>query len=238
MADDLSNYKLQLQQVEVALLTDAENAELLKLKDDIEQLITLQKELIKTQEVEQRKYIEPSSSANAERTAYYKDQKIKAPLKIWKVGEKCMARDATNGQFYEATIEAITDDGDVSVIFDTYQNKGQTNVKDLKEYKVRVEVFPQNSNKRVRPNHKEYLKKKKLKKQQRLAELEEEREVEKNKWLQFNSKASKKQLVKTQSIFQSPDTVSGRVGVGTCGISGKQMTSFQTTRGDIHKKKN
>lgn len=35
MADDLSNYKLQLQQVEVALLTDPENSELLKLKDDI-----------------------------------------------------------------------------------------------------------------------------------------------------------------------------------------------------------
>lgn len=35
MADDLSNYKLQLQQVEVALLTDPDNAELLKLKDDI-----------------------------------------------------------------------------------------------------------------------------------------------------------------------------------------------------------
>ena len=35
MADDLSNYKLQLQQVEVALLTDPENSELLKLKEDI-----------------------------------------------------------------------------------------------------------------------------------------------------------------------------------------------------------
>lgn len=140
-------------------------------------------------------------------------------------------------RFYEATIESITDDGDCSVIFETYQNKGQSHVKELKEYKVRVEVFPQNSNKRVRPNHKEYLKKKKLKKQQRMAELEEEREVEKNKWLSFNNKASKK-MAKTQSIFQSPDTPAGRVGVGTCGISGKQMTSFQTTRGDIHKKKN
>jgi hypothetical protein len=35
MADDLSNYKLQLQQVEVALLSDSTNNELLKLKDDI-----------------------------------------------------------------------------------------------------------------------------------------------------------------------------------------------------------
>jgi survival of motor neuron-related-splicing factor 30 len=130
-------------------------------------------------------------------------------------------------RFYEATIESITDDGDVSVIFDTYQNKGQSHVKELKEYKVRVEVFPQNSNKRVRPNHKEYLKKKKLKKQARMAELEEERETEKNKWLQFNCKTSKKQMVKTHSIFQSPESVAGRVGVGTCGISGAGMTIAQ-----------
>lgn len=65
-----------------------------------------------------------------------------------------------------------------------------------------------------------------------MTELEEEREVEKNKWLQFNNKASKKQMVKTQSIFQSPE-VGGRVGVGTCGISGREMTTFQTTRYQI-----
>jgi survival of motor neuron-related-splicing factor 30 len=65
----------------------------------------------------------------------------------------------------------INDDGLATVIYDTYQNKGQSHVNELKEYKVRVEVFPQNSNKRVRPNHKEYLKKKKLKKQQRMTEV-------------------------------------------------------------------
>lgn len=99
MADDLSNYKLQLQQVEVALLTDPENEELLKLKDDIFQLIQLQQDLIATQENEQRKYVEPSSSAGAERAAYYRDQKAKnsTPLKIWKVGDKCMAK-WTDGQ--------------------------------------------------------------------------------------------------------------------------------------------
>ena len=64
----------------------------------IDQLVTLQKELIKTQEVDQRKYVEPSSSAGAERAAYYKDQKAKnQSLKIWKVGDKCMAKDV-NGQ--------------------------------------------------------------------------------------------------------------------------------------------
>lgn len=55
--------------------------------------------MIKATEGEQRKYIEPSSSAGADRAAYYKDQKNKSQsLKIWKVGDKCMAKDATNGQ--------------------------------------------------------------------------------------------------------------------------------------------
>lgn len=48
-----------------------------------------------------------------------------------------------------------------------------------------------------------------------LQQLEDMRESEKNKWLQFNSKTNKKQIVKQQSIFQSPDTPAGRVGVGT-----------------------
>ncbi|KAK9704381.1 hypothetical protein QE152_g28340 [Popillia japonica] len=60
-------------------------------------------------------------------------------------------------------------------------------------------------------NNKEYLKKKKAKKQQRFKELEEERETEKQKWLAFTTKAN---------------TVNGRVGIGTCGISGKPMTEF------------
>lgn len=35
---DLATYELQLQQVEVALTTDPENSELLKLKEDLEQV--------------------------------------------------------------------------------------------------------------------------------------------------------------------------------------------------------
>ncbi|KAG5678068.1 hypothetical protein PVAND_007770 [Polypedilum vanderplanki] len=242
MADELSNYKLQLQQVEVALLTDPDNAELLKLKEDIEQLIELQKDLIRTQEAESKKYIEPTIGPAATTSSnYYKEQKSKNPLKIWKVGDKCMARDATNGQYYEATIESISDDGDAQVIFDAYQNRGQSHVKDLKEYKVRVEVFSSaNSLKRskaARPNHKEYLKKKKLKKQARLTELEEEREKEKNKWLNFNNKTNKKSINKQQSIFQSPEF--GRVGIGTLKTNANDVplpNNFQASR-DIHKRK-
>lgn len=80
---------------------------------------------------------------------------------------------------------------------------------------------------RHRPNNKEYLKKKKQKKQQRSKELEEEREQDKNKWLSFTTKVEKKQgHNKIKSIFASPENVNGRVGVGTCGVSGNPMTKY------------
>lgn len=80
---------------------------------------------------------------------------------------------------------------------------------------------------RHRPNNKEYLKKKKQKKVQRFKEMEEERETDKNKWLNFKTKATKKTgSIKIKSIFASPDNVNGRVGIGTCGVSGKPMTEY------------
>lgn len=228
MADDLQNYKLQLQQVEAALLTDPENSELLKLKTDLEEVIDLTKDLIRAQqEAEQKKnsYVEPAS------TSYFEgfsaaEKKQSKPSVIWKVGDKCSAKWIEDGQYYDATIEAITDNGDVSIVFDAYQNRSTTTISELRECKVRNEVFPSTSNKRMRPNQKEYLKKKKQKKQQRFKELEEERETEKNKWLQFSTKNSKKTGVKGKSIFASPENVNGRVGIGTCGVSGKPMTEF------------
>ncbi|XP_055626671.1 survival of motor neuron-related-splicing factor 30-like [Toxorhynchites rutilus septentrionalis] len=228
MADDLQNYKLQLQQVEAALLTDPENSELLKLKQDLEEVIDLTKDLIRAQqEAEQKKsaYIEPASTSYFEAFSAAEKKQSK-PLVIWKVGDKCSAKWIEDGQYYDATIEAITDNGEVSIVFDAYQNRSTTTISELKERKVRNEVFPSNSNKRMRPNQKEYLKKKKQKKLIRFKELEEERETEKNKWLQFSAKNTKKTGVKCKSIFASPENVNGRVGIGTCGVSGKPMTEF------------
>lgn len=53
--------------------------------------------------------------------------------------------------------------------------------------------------------------------------------MDKRKWESFNSKAfakTRRGLVK-KSIFASPDSTSGRVGIGTCGKSGQEMTKFQ-----------
>lgn len=58
--------------------------------------------------------------------------------------------------------------------------------------------------------------------------MEEERETEKNKWLNFANKNIKKSesVMKGKSIFASPDNVNGRVGIGTCGVSGRPMTKY------------
>lgn len=222
--------------MEAALLTDPENSELLKLKQDLEEVIALTRDLIKTQLEEQKKsaYVGASTTyyddieaalIAAERTQQLKNAK---PQKNWKIGDKCQAKWTEDGQYYDATIEGITDLGEVSVIFEAYQNRSTTTLKELKERVVRNEVFPSNSNKRQRPNQKEYLKKKKQKKLQRFKELEEERETEKNKWLNFSTKTTKKTgtTMKVKSIFASPDNVNGRVGIGTCGVSGKPMTEY------------
>lgn len=226
-------------QVEAALLTDPENEELLKLKKDLEEVIELTRDLIKTQLEEQKKlaYIEPTTSKGT--TAYddieaalLQAEQLISSGKSWKIGDKCQAKWTEDGQYYDATIEGITDEGEVSVVFDAYQNRCTTLFKELRERTVRNEVFP--SNKRHRPNQKEYLKKRKQKKQQRFKELEEEREVDKNKWLNFTSKHAKKQPVHVKSIFASPENVEGRVGIGTCGVAGKGMTDY--TVGEKYRK--
>lgn len=212
------------------MLTEPENIELLKLKKDLEEVIELTRDLIKRQLEEQKKssYVEKEPTASS---VYYDDieqalldaEKL-VQAKVWKIGDKCQAKWTEDGQYYDATIEGITDGGEVSVIFDAYQNRSTTSLSELKERSARNEVFP--SNKRHRPNNKEYLKKKKQKKQQRFKELEEEREADKNKWINFSSKSTKKAGVKPKSIFASPENVNGRVGIGTCGVSGKPMTEY------------
>uniref|UniRef100_A0A0X3Q5X8 Survival of motor neuron-related-splicing factor 30 n=1 Tax=Schistocephalus solidus TaxID=70667 RepID=A0A0X3Q5X8_SCHSO len=75
---ELLNHKLQLQQVEAALELDKENEDLLKLKNDLEEVIRLTIELIG----------KPESS-----------EEIK-----WNVGDMCMAMCSRDKLFYKAKI--------------------------------------------------------------------------------------------------------------------------------------
>ncbi|XP_018320369.1 survival of motor neuron-related-splicing factor 30 isoform X2 [Agrilus planipennis] len=119
MGDELQNYKLQLQQVEAALLSDPNNKELQKLKVDLEEVIDLTLDLKNKAEeaAKQPEYHEVTNNL-------YEDDEVTRSLlaveqfvaknknkKIWRIGDLCMAKWSDNGQYYEARIDSINPDG-------------------------------------------------------------------------------------------------------------------------------
>lgn len=129
MAEDLRNYNLQLQQVshvvfvchacksylilasylnlsflfqvEAALLTDPQNEELLKLKTDLEEVIELTKDLIKTQEGEHKvPNIQGSSNdddVTASLLAAEEAEALDRHRAQWQTGQKCLAKWKADG---------------------------------------------------------------------------------------------------------------------------------------------
>lgn len=86
--DDLQNYKLQLQQVEAALTTDPDNEELQKLKIDLEEVIELTQDLVKSQQ-EEKKQLEANQN---------NPEVIAALVKKWNVGDQCLAPWSEDGK--------------------------------------------------------------------------------------------------------------------------------------------
>ncbi|XP_073251179.1 survival of motor neuron-related-splicing factor 30-like [Porites lutea] len=222
---NLTEYRAQLRQVEAALTTDPGNEELKKLKQDLEEVINLTLDLLKVNE---------KGSASTGST--------------WKVGDRCQAVWSQDGSYYDATVDSISDDlTTCTVSFDKYGNTEIVKVSSLRHTdQARIERPSEGSESsastskksRAGENALQEQKRKKnkmLKKKQKAKELEELREKGKQNWLDFfnNSKGggsskSGKSLkgVSKKSIFASPDTIQGKVGVGTCGTGGQPMTQF------------
>ncbi|KAM4729689.1 LOW QUALITY PROTEIN: survival of motor neuron-related-splicing factor 30 [Anableps anableps] len=222
LVKQLSSYKAQLQQVEVALSTDPENEDLLKLQKDLQEVIDLTKDLLTSQP------IDGASSTSGSETVPVK--------KSWKVGDRCMAVWSQDGQVYEAEIEEIDrENGTAAVTFTEYGNAEVIPLQNLKAVeegkRSEEDGLKSKSRKEQIAEQREYKKKKAQKKVQRMKELEQREEQKVYKWQQFNNKAyskNKKGQVK-RSIFASPESVNGKVGVGTCGIADKPMTQYNDT---------
>lgn len=136
-----------------------------------------------------------------------------------------------DGRFHPAIVDEIIDENVCSVVFEGY---GQTEVAVLTKLLPYVGadgdaepgVNRAMTKKDLLEREKERKKKKKARWMDKVKEIEESREQEKNKWQSFNTKAiskSKKGTIK-KSIFATPDDGRGRVGFGTCGMGGQDMT--------------
>jgi len=240
---DLASYQLQLQQVEAALLADPESGELLKLKEDLQQVIELTKELVAAQEVEETPAATDDVSYSSHSAAAASSSSASAdyhsapsgshqhtqhqPVKHWQVGEQCRAIWPKDGSYYEADITEITTENEVTVTFQHNKSQVTTSLSALQLSKLGHTGTATSINKKEQlAKQREYLKKKKAKKAERFKAMDQAREDDKNKWQNFSSKAFGKKGFVKKSIFKTPENASGRVGVGTCGVGGAKMTNF------------
>lgn len=232
---DLNTYKLQLQQVEAALTTDPENEELVQLKNDLEQVLTLTQDLINAQlgaavlKEDEPDDLEEEKPRKQKKSRWTEDPII--PVKPWQVGENCQAIYHVDGAYHEAKIEEINTDGEVSVKFKGYRGIFVTTLGLLKlpaSGTTTVHATSSAKNKKeIAASRNEYLKEKKAKKKAKWEEMEREGEKEKKKWSAFSAKAFGKKGFVKKSIFKTPEAVEGKVGVGTMGLGGNKMTEFE-----------
>merc|ERR1711953_1102937 len=220
---DLNTYKLQLQQVEAALTTDPENEELQQLRTDLEQVLALTQDLINAQlgasaaassasAVKEEDVEEAAAERPKKKKSRWTEDPI-IPVKPWQVGEHCQAIYSVDGQYHDAKIEEINADGEVSVKFKGFRGIFVSTLGLLKlPSSGTTTVHAQNSveNKKAR-----------------WAEIEKEGEKEKGKWQNFSKKAFGKKGFVKKSIFKTPEQAAGKVGVGTMGIGGKEMTEYK-----------
>ncbi|KAL4470185.1 hypothetical protein ABPG74_011796 [Tetrahymena malaccensis] len=177
----------------------------------------------------------------------YTKLKPKPDPELFQPGFACEAIYPDDGKYYPCIIEKITDDGRYVIKFKKYNNKEEVSIyllresrktqqdhrkkrtfDDLTEFKVpdNLKILP-NDNEQVRQTKKKKVKA--LKQQFKQAQIEKHQSEKQGKWNDFKNNASNKKVghfqskKSQQSIFQSPETIEGKVGVTG---SGKGMTNF------------
>jgi survival-of-motor-neuron-related-splicing factor 30 len=204
-ADELADYRYQIEQIEASLESDPQNSELLKLKSDLEELIsltsqfeTVQSPATPTKKAEKKEDDKPSSPA----ASLYQQ---------YSVGQEVMAKYQGDGKYYKAKVSNVGGSGVVySVIFSGYQDVEIVKAEDIKP------IENKNKNKRPAGAFQESSDKKpaQVKKPKKTAAVE----VKKNAWLNFANKSEKKKKISAtpinkKSMFKTPDNPEGKGSV-------------------------
>jgi survival-of-motor-neuron-related-splicing factor 30 len=248
LREKLGQYFEQLQSVEDILKEDPRNEEYLQIKKDLDEVITLTKDLLKLKIEEKR--ASSSSSASSPKLAspaIAPNLSLSSSPSFFAVGTICEAKYSADGSWYKAKIDEILEGGKYNVTYVDYGNREVVSIADIRPLR---DVTKQNKNAPLkRPNVPDAIKeipkslqilptdseeeraaKKKrvhaIKSGNRLKTLEEERNHVKSNWLKFQAKPKKNVPMtltskKKGSIFASPDSITGKVGVTN---SGKAMT--------------
>jgi len=227
----LQEYQIQLEQVEIALKSDPENEELIKLQTDLLEVINLTKEL----------QVEEAENESASKKGGQNSQ----GARNWRPGQKCMALWRADGKHYPGTLDQVLDDGTCTVIFDDKFNNEISLVSQLLPYdpdKIPKKGISNNKSasqigskkaftkKELEVKLREAKKRKKEKFAAKIKAMDEISEKEKNKWKNFNTKLSSKTWkgVVKKNKFVVPDNHENKIGVGTNSLTNRIVTANGT----------
>jgi survival-of-motor-neuron-related-splicing factor 30 len=209
-ADEIAGYRYQLEQIEASLESDPQNSELIKLKNDLLELIALTTQYESVQSpavaIQAKKEEKP-------KTTEEKPSSTTAPLfQQYSVGQEVMAKYHADGKYYKAKISNVGGSGVVySVIFVGYQDVEIVKAEEIKP------IDNKNKNKNKRPADAASEESDGAQKQAQVKKVKKPAavEVKKNAWLNFANKAEKKKKtsaipINKKSIFKTPDNPEGK----------------------------
>ncbi|KAI0307808.1 hypothetical protein B0F90DRAFT_1664812 [Multifurca ochricompacta] len=222
--EDLETYQVQLSQVELALSADTDNAELVSLRSELQELINLTKTVISQSE----SAASSSKSSDTSRKTVHAQQSVK-----WSAGDECLAKYSGDGGWYPARINSVAGSAEkrvYSIVFKNYNTTEQVEASSLKPLPANHNILP--SVKRKAKEEEEEEKERKRKKNEKKVEMRaakaKEQLQKQASWQKFAKKSEKKGVhiagIAGTSIFKTPDNPLGRVGVTG---SGKGMTEYQ-----------
>ncbi|KAJ2031377.1 hypothetical protein IWW57_000743 [Coemansia sp. S610] len=211
-AGEIELYITKLAEVELALSADPDSSDLQALKREIEELLLLSGQLH-----------ESNAASTAESAGHKGANRPQQQQKEWQVGDECEAKYSGDGKFYVARVMSTesASSGVYQVSFVGYE-KGSlqtTRAQDMRE-KSRKTGYSSNRPAAAVATTKDG----KVAKKRQGGKNREGGSAEASSqqaWLKFakgtGSKKLKAKAINDQSIFKSPDTVGGKVGVTNSG---------------------
>ena len=211
---DLETYQVQLQQVEVALVSDPDSDELKDLLRELKELISL------TEQALAQQVTATSSSASKKQNAH----SSLAPQ--WKAGDECLAKYSSDGQWYPARIASVggsVEDRVYTIVFKVYNSTELLNSSSIKaippNYQASYNPYLSSTSAKrkltkVEEDERERKKKKNEKKLEVRAQKAKEQNEKQATWQKFAKKSEKKGIhiagVAGTSIFKTPDNPLGK----------------------------
>ncbi|TXT05982.1 hypothetical protein VHUM_03743 [Vanrija humicola] len=232
--DELQTFRDQLALVNIQLESDPDNEDLLTLKKEFDELISLTEQAAAASAPK-------GESSKSKAKAKDKDTGGGGSNSNWqeqgeyKAGMDCMAKYAKDGKWYPARINAVVGSKDsplYTITFKGYSSSTNVPVSSLRPHDPTAPIPQPVERKRQHDELSEREKEKKKRKGEKWMESQkaksEEARGKQNAWEKFGKKAQKKGIyiagLEGKSVFRTSESATGRVGVYN---SGKPMTDYE-----------